>query len=180
MCLVARRVSRIRHQNANHNLNRHVVNPPREPRHHPANGQSDNHTTADQKYQPTAAQQSQGGSDREPSAAAQVLQTSLQTRAEAETLPPRSVCQHHRSSAHQPDTSTIDVGHEDHVSPHPSTRCSNPPLAFSPPRASYPAASQVYFPTLRISYVVRSILFCTSAIDFIAERRSAQCRCLIS
>src|ERR1700733_10023391 len=76
----------------------------------------------------TTIPRSQAGSDKEPSAAAQVPQTSPQTRGAAGTLPLRTLC--HRPSAHQPNTSTIDVGREDHgpLSPRIKHRMLNPPL----------------------------------------------------
>src|ERR1700677_3350414 len=125
----------------------------------------------------TTIPRSQAGSDKVPSAAAQVPQTSPQTRGAAGTLPLRTLC--HRPSAHQPNTSTIDVGRKDHglLSPRIKAQdAQSSPSSFASPLT----LRQANFPTLRISYPARSILFCTSATDFIADRRSAQCRCLIS
>src|SRR5580704_3186525 len=119
----------------------------------------------------TTIPRSQAGSDKVPSAAAQVPQTSPQTRGAAGTLPLRTLC--HRPSAHQPNTSTIDVGQEDHGLLSPRIRTQDAQILPLPFRL----LRQTNFRALRFSYAVRSSLFCTSATDFIADRRSAQCRC---
>src|ERR1700733_8693537 len=126
----------------------------------------------------TTIPRSQAGSDKVPSAAAQVPQTSPQTRGAAGTLPLRTLC--HRPSAHQPKTSTIDVGHEDHglLSPRikaqdaQSSPCPSSSASLLPTASEFPNFTN-FLPSTEYSVL-------HVGHRFIADRRSSQCRCLIS